>query len=34
MINYYTSGKIAPSIYAMMQQAGIAKISNMSELYA
>lgn len=34
MTNYYTSGKIAPSIYAMMQKAGATKINNMSELYA
>ena len=34
MNNYYTTGKIAPSIYSMMAQAGTFKLSQMSELYA
>ena len=34
MDNYYTTGKIAPSIYSMMAQAGTYKLSQMSSLYA
>ena len=34
MNNYYTTGKIAPSIYSMIAQAGTYKLSQMSSLYA